>query len=340
MKVSIIVPVKENNDNLRECVNRCLELDYPDFEVVILPDNLIKDLDGPKVNHVRSKLSETTASPLAGISNVVKTIPTGSISPPEKRNKGITNSDGPILAFIDDDAFPTRDWLKNAIKHFEDGETAAVGGPAVTPQSDSLRQKASGLVYSSLIGGGKYAYRYLPQRPREVDDYPSCNFIVRRSVLEEIGGFKTNFWPGEDTALCLEITKKLGKKIIYDPEVLIYHHRRPLFIPHLRQVSSYALHRGYFAKKFPQTSLRFSYLAPSLFVIGLIAGGSLSFISPIIKSIYITLIAIYLLLAFLSSLNRDIRLIPLTFLGIILTHLCYGIWFIKGLASRKLKEEK
>ncbi|MCK4325932.1 glycosyltransferase [bacterium] len=316
MKISIIVPVKGFNQRLDECIKHCLKLDYPDYEIIVLPDSSMK------VPH-----------------DGVRIIPTGVKGPSMKRNLGIKEANGEIIAFLDDDTFPSQDWLKKAVKNFEDEDVVAVGGPAVTPENDGLGEKASGNIYSSVLGGGAYRYRYIPKKRRLVDDFPSCNFVVRKSILKEIGGFKTNFWPGEDTALCLEITKKLDKKIIYDPEVLIYHHRRPLFILHLRQVSNYARHRGYFAKKFPQTSLRFSYFVPSLFVIALIAGGALSLLSPIIKSIYIAIIAIYLLVILLSSLNKQTRLIPLIFPGMILTHLCYGIWFLRGLFSRKLREE-
>lgn len=320
MKVSIIIPVKEDNNNLRECISNCLALDYPDFEILILPDKPITD------------------------SNGVRVIPTGDVTPPEKRNIGAKHSSGEILAFIDDDAYPKKNWLKNAVKNFEDEKVGAVGGPAVTPEADSPREKAGGLVYSSPLGGGNYTYRYIPQKSREIDDYPSCNFLVRKSVMDDLSGFTTNFWPGEDTAFCLELTKKLGKKIIYDPEVFIYHHRRPLFIPHLKQVIRYALHRGYFVKRLPQTSLRLSYFLPAFLVIGFLTGGLLSLIFPALLPIYVASIAVYLFLIFLSSLfsslNSNAKLIPLVFTGTVATHISYGLWFIKGLFLGKLKEEK
>jgi glycosyltransferase involved in cell wall biosynthesis len=314
MKVSIIIPVKEFNQNLDECIKHCLKLDYPNYEIIILPDSSMKLLH-----------------------NRVRIIPTDVKGPSEKRNLGIKEAKGEILAFLDDDTFPPQDWLKKAVKNLEDEDIAAVGGPAVTPKNDGLEEKASGDIYSSLLGGGVYRYRYVPQKRRLVDDFPSCNFIVRKSILEEVGGFKTKFWPGEDTAICLEITKDLGKKIVYDPEVLIYHHRRRLFVPHLKQVCNYALHRGYFAKRFPQTSLRISYFLPTLFVLGLLFGWSLGFIHPLFYKIYFITILIYLFMALLTGLNNKLSLS--VFSGLILTHLCYGIWFLKGLFSWRLKEE-
>ena len=249
-KVSIIIPVKEINAYIREAVPKHLELDYPDFEILILPDH----------NSGES------------FSSQVRIIPTyPRTGPADKRDIGAQEADGEILAFIDDDAYPRSDWLKNAVKYFDDEEVVAVCGPGVTPESDSVWQKASGWIQASRLGGGNCTYRFVPQRKRWVDDYPSMNFIVRKSDFEAVGGFDSHFWPGEDTKLCLDLTYKLGKKIIYDPEVLVYHHRRALFRPHLRQIGRYGLHRGHFARVLPRTSRRLSYFIPSLFTIFVLA---------------------------------------------------------------------
>lgn len=316
MTVSIIVAVKKDNPNLRECIESCLKLDYPDFEILVLPDQEII-LNYPKT----------------------RVIPTGEVTPPIKRDMALSLAGGEIIALLDDDAYPVESWLSLALPHFTDPEIAAVGGPAVTPETDSSRQKASGQVYGSYLMSGEYVYRYLPRARRFVDDYPSCNFLVRKSVMREVGGFNTKFWPGEDTFLCLKIVRDLKKKIIYDPRVLVYHHRRGLFKGHLRQIANYALHRGYFVKRFPQTSFKFAYFIPSIFLAGVFIGLALSCFSPSFKLTYILAVIFYLILVFISSINKDFFLIFLVFWGIITSHLVYGLYFIKGLFSRKLKEE-
>ncbi|MEK6567518.1 MAG: glycosyltransferase [Candidatus Omnitrophota bacterium] len=316
MTVSIIVAVKGDNPNLRECIESCLRLDYPDFEILVLPDNDLI-LSYPKT----------------------RVIPTGEVTPPIKRDMALSWAKGEILAFLDDDAYPDKDWLTKALRHFESPEIAAVGGPAVTPDSDSLMQKASGGVYCSLLMSGQYVYRYLPKKERFVDDYPSCNFLVRKTAMRELGGFNTKFWPGEDTFLCLRIVQDLKKKIIYDPGVLVYHHRRGLLGGHLKQIANYALHRGYFAKRFPQTSFKFTYFIPSIFLAGLFVGLALTCFYPTFKPIYISAVIFYLIPVFISSISRDFLLIFPVFWGIIFSHLIYGIYFLKGLFSGRLKEE-
>jgi len=316
MTISIIIAVKHLNENLKECLRHCLNLDYPDYEIIVFPDEAFI-FDNPKV----------------------KVIATGNISPPRKRDLALKEAKGEVLAFIDDDAYPERSWLGNAAKNFSDPEVAAVGGPAITPESDSLLQKAGGEVYRSFLVSGWQSYRYWPGLRKEVDDYPSCNFMVRSEIFSRLGGFNTNYWPGEDTALCLEITRRLKKKIIYDPTVLVYHHRRQLFIPHLKQIANYALHRGYFVRKFPQTSLRFSYFVPSLFLVFILGGFFLPPDFGWLRSMHILGLGIYALLVSIFSLSRDMRLMYFKQLGIILTHFTYGLFFLKGLFSLRLKED-
>jgi GT2 family glycosyltransferase len=322
MTVSIIIAVKTWQKNLEECVSKCQELDFPDFDILILPDESIQERECHRMGKVP-----------------VSIFPTGPVCPADKRDMAMRYAKGEIIAFIDDDAYPAKDWLKNALENFKDEDVAAVGGPAINSPRDNLRQKAGGIIYSSALVSAKYNYRYFPKKKREIDDYPSCNFLVRKSIMQELGGFNTKFWPGEDTKLCLDITQKLGKKIIYDPCVLVYHHRRPVFIPHIKQVANYALHRGYFVKKYPQNSLKLTYFIPTLFLFALIAGAILSLISTPLRITYSLGILLYLTLVLIFSIHKEWLLIPLVFSGIIFTHITYGIYFLKGLMAKKLKEE-
>lgn len=313
MKVSIIIAVKNYNECLRECLDRCLKLDYPDFEIIVVPDWTMTHEDK------RVKILSSGPDRL----------------PAKKRDMGAEVAEGQILAFLDDDAYPEADWLKNAVKNFAQDNVAAVGGPAVTPPGEPLRCLASGLVYESFLVSGHFRYRYSREKRRYVDDYPSCNLLVRKEIFERIGGFKTKFWPGEDTFLCLEIVN-LRQKIVYDPDVLVYHHRRSLFLGHLKQIKSYALHRGFFVKKYPQTSLRWQYFVPSLFVIWLFLGSLLPGWWPF----YLFLLACYVSFLFVNAFHEgDLKLTGLVFAGIFASHFTYGLFFMYGLIKPYLEEE-
>lgn len=316
-KVSIIIPVKAINEYIRQAFEYYPKLDYPSdlYEVLIFPD----EYDG----------KETFPN--------ARIIPSGLVGPADKRDMALKYATGDVFAFIDDDAYPRADWLKNAVKFFEDETVGAVGGPAVTAPDDDIWQQASGKVYESFLCSAGYVYRYLPKERRDVDDLPSVNLIVRRDVFETVGGYDSNYYPGEDTKLCLDIIEKAGKRIVYDPDILVFHHRRRMFKGHLKQATNYAKHRGYFAKALPQTSCKIGYFIPSLFVIGLVLGPVVSAFVPVLWYIYFAVLAIYLGLL-IASIKKpgSFAVWLLTIAGIFATHMGYGINFIRGLCSKEL----
>ncbi len=299
---SIIIPVRLKTNYLRQTLKKLQQQTCKSFEVLVITDKL-----------------------------------SGSANPAQKRNLGAKMSQGKYLAFIDDDSYPSKTWLESINKLFSPG-IAAVCGPCLTPASDNIYQKASGLVWSSLLGsGGAGLYRNSVQKPMFVDDYPSVNLIVRKNDFTAVKGFDTHHWPGEDTILCLNLTKKLHQKILYHPSVIVYHHRRPVLIPHLQQISRYALHRGHFARVFPETSFKIGYLMPSLSVIYFIV---FPILLPVLRLYYFIPFIVYLLLiffTFISFLKKNNFLTSiLATITIPLTHLYYGILFPIGFFKKNL----
>lgn len=311
--VSVIIPCREIDDFAKECVEHCKHLNYGNCEIILLPDNASEGV------------------------NQVKIVSTGSMTPGAKRNMGIANSHGEICAFIDSDAYPRKDWLGNAMKYFKDPQVAAVGGPGVTPNHDSTMRKGSGYVLSSFMVGDMSS-RYKAGHSFESDDIHSCNFIARKSVLIEVGGWNEKYWPGEDTLTCLAI-RKLDKKLVEASDVVVYHHRRPLFQGHLKQVSSFGLHRGFFAKKFKGNSLKLTYFVPSLLVFSFFAGVFTSFLNSLFLNILLLAVALYLILGLIATslVVKEAKLVVPVWLGIIATHVVYGVSFLVGLIRPDLE---
>lgn len=319
-KISIIIPVIAINDYIRESVPKMLELDWPDFEILIFTDK-------PDAKHSWPK---------------TKIIASGKVGPAEKRDLALKHANGEILAFLDDDAYPEPDWLKKSLHCFdEDEKVGAVGGPAITPKDDGILQKVSGAVFESYLGGGLARNRYLCVGDHcDCYDWPTVNLLIRKDVFAKIGGFDSSYWPGEDTKLCLDI-HNAGYKIKYDPEGIVYHHRRSDLLKHFKQIGNYALHRGHFAKIYPETSRKLFYFVPTLFDLYLIA---LIVLNMIHNSLFIILIIPLLL--YLAGLIVDGMIIAtrwrnpviglLAIPMIFLTHVWYGIRFIQGLIVKKL----
>ena len=133
----------------------------------------------------------------------------------------------------------------------------------------------------------------------------------------------------------------MGEKIIYDPKILVYHHRRGEFRKHLTQVFSYSIHRGYFVKKFQKNSAKFLYFMPSIFIFFLTVSAVFSFFYLYFLYFYIFIIFIYMILLFINSIlrfreNKNVAVSLLLMPSIFLTHILYGVGFFKGLFIKEL----
>jgi len=331
---SIIVPVKKLNSYiLDEIIPALNSQTYKRFELIVIPHRHQKPPPLP---------------------NFVKIHPYPKNNPSEKRNHGVKKSQGKYLVFLDDDAYPDTNWLKNTIHLLKNPKIGAVCGPGITPPTDSLLQKVSGYFWSSFLGSGAAGtYRCLAQKKRFVDDYPSFNLFIRKKDFQKIGPFDSRFYPGEDTLLCHNLVYKLKKKILYHPKVLVYHHRRSIFLPHLKQLSRYAVQRARFAYLFPKTSNKLGYYLPTLFFLGLIITPfiivflelfSLCFISIPILLVYLSSLFIYTILLLTTALHTlflsknlliSLLLVPTT----LISHLTYGLFFLRSLLAGSRQNE-
>lgn len=362
--ISIIVPLKQISRYLvEETIPAILKQTYQNFEIIVLPDKPTEE-----------KFPKT---------RIIPSWP--EVGPAQKRNLGAQKARGEILAFIDDDAYPDPNWLKNALAVFKHqassaqapssnqisnikqapplagrsifpnrSSLAAVCGPGVTPPHDPLLAQVSGWMWASFLGsGGAGRYRCWPQKKQMVDDFPTFNLLVKKSDFLKVGGFNANFWPGEDTKLCHDLVYRLGKKIIYDPKILVYHHRRKIFKDHLKQIGRYGLHRGFFVKILPKTSKRIGYFLPLFFSAGVFLGPAcyllfsllkLSLLAKAAGIIYLSVMGLYFLGLLLTGFwvlweSKNILAAILVMPTIFVSHLFYGIMFFKGLTRKVVKSK-
>ncbi len=333
LKISVIIPLKELSYYLMyEGLPELDKQTYRNFEVIVLTNE--------------QSLYDFT---LCKKYRWLRIIPTGKVTrPAKKRDIGVQNATGDLVAFIDDDAYPSADWLKNAAAIYlsEKKKTpslAAVCGPGVVSPNASFWEKVNNEVLISSLGSAIYRYRFTPKVERYVDDYPSMNFIIEKSTFLTVGGFNSEFWPGEDSKLCNDLVHKLGKKILYHPKIIVYHHRRGDFRGFLHQHARYGYHRGAFAANFDKNSLNLLYFIPSLFVLYLVTLAPFLLVVPSRLQnlilfplfMYMGLLLIQFLVVIKKYLNPFLAAVSTLMLGA--THLVYGIIFIKGLGSGLLK---
>lgn len=321
MKFSIIIPVKKLNSYIKESIPHLFGSDYPEdkYEILILPN------DKPK--YIPKYLKDDR----------IRIIPTGKVSPAVKRDFGAALANGEILAFIDDDSYPKADWLTTAEATFKNlsKKFAAINGPAVTPDNATLKENMSGAFFEIALGGGATHRCVDTGKSFKVEDAPSVNLLVRREAFIKVGGFGSDYWPGDDSIFCQNL-KDSGYKIWHQNDLIIFHHRRTTFKTHLKQVAGYGKHRGNFFRKNIGCSRRFSYLIPSLFLI-------VNLVMAIFWTrMFISLFFLYIVIISLnlsSCIKLPIALIIPTAILTFISHLAYGASFIKGFFTKDVRSQ-
>jgi cellulose synthase/poly-beta-1,6-N-acetylglucosamine synthase-like glycosyltransferase len=310
-KVVIIVPFVFLNNYVMECIKRCLGLNYSNFLLILLPDENISLADELKTDRV-------------------KIIPTGDVIIAKKRNIAIKKfPDADYYAFIDSDAYPHKDWLKNATRAFlKSDKIAAVGGPNIAPHKESFAQKVVGNAQKSFLISGISAFCKKISVNRYCLKLRTCNLIVTREAIMLCKGFNEGVEVGEDQLLCNYIIK-CGKKIFFDKSVVVYHYNRFLGKHFFFQTLTYGYSLIKIIKK-ENSLFNLCFLVPVLILIFLIIGCIFSFFNRTLMSIWLITVALYLSVLTFNAIRYSDKIfeIPLTLIAILIGNLGYSMGII------------
>lgn len=144
------------------------------------------------------------------------------------RNIALKNSNTPLIAFTDDDAFPHKDWLRIINASFETYNYAgAVTGPILAHWSPDIAGSKSWFPKELywVIGCSHLEY----QSVTEVRNGYASNLALDREISLRCGGFNETFgynqkYPmaGEEPELCMRL-KKMSKLTLWNPQSIVYH---------------------------------------------------------------------------------------------------------------------
>ena len=168
--------------------------------------------------------------------------------PSVQRNRAVEKAKGDVLYFLDNDSIIDPLSLKSAIAVFNvDPKTAIVGGPSLTPESDSFLQQCFGIVLSSFfaVGPGIRSRYCSTGECRATDEYELilANMAIRRDVFMQIGGFNENIYPNEENVLINNI-KTQGYRVVYHPQMVVYRTQRKNIAQFIRQMFTYGRGRS------------------------------------------------------------------------------------------------
>ena len=144
------------------------------------------------------------------------------------RNTGVQAATGEIVAFLDDDAEATPDWLARLVPFYDDPDVLAIGG-RVEPVWESGRPAHFPEELDWIVG---CTYKGLPRVATQVRNVIGANMSFRREVFDQVGGFNASLGRQgarplgcEETEMCIRASINApGTRVVYEPEAVVLHH--------------------------------------------------------------------------------------------------------------------
>lgn len=219
-KVSIILPTYNRRRCIGRAVKSVLNQTYSDFELIIVDDgstdgteSLISDLQEPRIRYVYNEKNVGTA---------------------EARNVGIRIANGEYIAFQDSDTVWVEDKLEKQVTYMDslDEKVGMVYAPykriyqdyaIVYPSLDVPISEKSGNILCSLM-----------EHP--LVDTPTM--LIRKKVLEEIGGFDARMKALVDYELSIRIAQKYDVNIVDEVLLLSYNEADSISNNHERHIEN------------------------------------------------------------------------------------------------------
>jgi GT2 family glycosyltransferase len=224
-RVSVVVCVYNGAATIADCLEGLAQLDYPDYEVIVVDDGSADDTAAIAARFPFRLIRQ----PNRGLSHA--------------RNAGLEAASGEIVAYIDADARPDPHWLKYLATTFADSDYAGVGGPNLAPAGDG---ETSACVAASP--GGPI---HVLLSDREAEHIPGCNMAFRRDALLAIGGFDPQFRvAGDDVDVCWRLLER-GWRLGFSPAALVWHHARDRIGAYWRQQRGYGEAEALLEAKWP-----------------------------------------------------------------------------------------
>jgi GT2 family glycosyltransferase len=134
------------------------------------------------------------------------------------RNTGIKAASGTVIAFIDDDAQASEDWLARLWQPYSDPGVIAVGG-GIVPNWPGQRPRWFPSEFDWVIG---CSYIGQPETGGPVRNLIGCNMSIRRDVAQAVGDFRTALGRvGDNGAGCEETDYFIRARELY-PDRVVY----------------------------------------------------------------------------------------------------------------------
>jgi len=196
-----------------EALARCLEQDYPRFEVLVLEQST------RVTDEEKARLAELARDPRV---RVEYREPLGG---PGSRNAACAVALGDVIIMLDDDDMPAHErWLSAFMKNFDDPKCLAVTGRHIVeggkepPYADMAAARRKVLTYNALMW--QRCYTRVDTRSETIENVHGTNSAIRRSTLERFGMWDTCTKIEDESSFCYRVLagKEPDEYMVFDPD--------------------------------------------------------------------------------------------------------------------------
>ena len=225
MKSSIIVPTAGRPSAIKATIQSllALSLDRRETEILIIDNNSQDDFAKDLVDHCTS-LGEQVRyirEPNPGLSAA--------------RHRGIKESLGQILMFVENDVEVSSEWFDAIQSGFEDQDVGMVGGPSIPTFTGTVPAWLWDYFTQTPYGGWMCGWLSLLDIGQDVKninpDYIwGLNFSIRKDVITRCGGFHPDLvppnlqrWQGDGETGLTRMVGAAGYRVDYIQRALVHH---------------------------------------------------------------------------------------------------------------------
>lgn len=312
MKFSIIIPVYNRIDEVRDLLESLACSSRSNFEVVIVEDGSTSPCK-EAVEEFADKLD---------VRYFYKENEGRSIA----RNFGMERASGDYFIFFDSDCVIPPDYFATVTEALERNALDCFGGPDAAHESFTDVQKAINYSMTSFlttggIRGGKIKLeKFVPR---------TFNMGFSRKVYDKVGGFREMF--SEDIDMSTRI-RLAGFSIGLIPDAKVWHKRRVDFKKFFRQVYVFGMSRVTLKLLYPD-SLKVVHLLPAVFVIGSVG---LILLGIFVSWWWLLPLLVYFAAIFVCAFisTKSLKIATLALPASIIQLSGYGIGFIKAFSTK------
>jgi cellulose synthase/poly-beta-1,6-N-acetylglucosamine synthase-like glycosyltransferase len=322
LKVSIIIPCRNEEKHIAKCLDSIIKQEYPinNLEVFVV-DGMSQD--GTK-KIIKNYIQEYSFIKL--LNNPDKITPAA-------MNIGIKKASGNFILILGAHSVIDKKFIKKNYESLKNNCVDCVGGICITvPINNSLISKSISIVISHPFGVGNAYFRTGIKKLKYVDTVP-CG-CYRREVFDKIGLFDEDLVRNQDDEFNLRLIKN-GGKILLVPDIISYYHARDSIYKLWKMYFQYGYFKPLVVKKVGGV-LTWRQLIPPSFMGSLILALLLSFFTKFFLWLFLFILGLYTTVNFSLSLiisikKKELRLLPFLIASFITLHFSYGFGYLKGI---------